>query len=188
MLCRSEEVRKDTEKKMEKALEVLREELKGLRTGRASPTLVEHLKVDCYGATAPLKQLAAIAAPEPQTLTIKPYDPALLKEIEKAILQSDLGLNPQNDGKLIRIVMPPLSEERRKKLAKQASELGEQVKVSIRNVRRDANKHIDKEEDESLLTEDDAKKARDDIQKLTRDYEKKAEESIAKKTEEIMKL
>ncbi len=183
-----EAIHKDAEKKMEKALEALREEFKGLRTGRASPALVEHLKVECYGTTTPLKQVAAIAAPEPQTLTIKPYDPTLLKEIEKAILQSDLGLNPQSDGKLIRIAIPPLSEERRKQLAKQAKELTEQVKISIRNVRRDANKHIDKEEGDALLTEDDAKKTRDDIQKLTRDYEKKADEILAKKTEEIMKL
>jgi ribosome recycling factor len=183
-----EEIRKDAEKKMQKAMEVLLEELKGLRTGRASPALVEHIKVGYYGAMTPLKQVAVIAAPEPQTLTIKPYDVSLLKEIEKAILQSDLGLNPQSDGKLIRLVLPPLSEERRKKLAQQAKDLAEQAKVSIRNVRRDANKHIDKEEDESLLTEDDAKKARDDVQKLTRDYEKKADESTAKKTEEIMKL
>lgn len=183
-----EEICKDAEKKMEKVLEILREELKGLRTGRASPALVEHLKVACYGAMSPLKQLATITSPEPQTLTIKPYDPTLIKEIEKAILQSDLGLNPQSDGKVIRIAIPPLSEERRRKLAKQASELGEHAKVSIRNIRRDANKRIDKEEDESLLTEDDAKKTRDDVQKLTRDYEKRAEETIAKKTEEIMKV
>lgn len=183
-----EEICKDAEKKMEKGLEILREELKGLRTGRASPALIEHLKIACYGTVTPLKQVAAIAVPESQTLTIKPYDPALLKEIEKAILQSDLGLNPQSDGKLIRIVIPPLSEERRKKLAHQAKELAEQTKISIRSVRRDANKHIDKEEESSLLTEDDAKKARDAIQKLTRDYEKKIDEATAKKTEEIMKL
>lgn len=183
-----EEIRKDAEKKMEKALEALREELKGLRTGRASPALVEHLKVGYYGAMTPLKQVAVIAAPEPQTLTIKPYDISLLKEIEKAILQSDLGINPQSDGKLIRIILPPLSEERRKKLAQQAKELAEQTKVAIRNIRRDANKHIDKEEDESILTEDDAKRARGEIQKLTRDYEKKVDEVTVKKTEEIMKL
>jgi ribosome recycling factor len=183
-----EEICKDTEKKMEKALEVFHGELKGLRTGRASPALVEHLKVECYGSMVPLKQVAAIAAPEPQTLTIKPYDPTILKEIEKAVLQSDLGLNPQSDGKLIRIAIPPLSEERRKKLAQQAKDLAEQTKVSIRNIRRDANKHIDKEEEASVLTEDDAKRARDDVQKLTRNYEKKADEITAKKTEEIMKL
>ncbi len=173
---------------MEKALGVYHEELKGLRTGRATPSLVEHVKVDCYGTPTLLKQVATIAAPEPQTITIKPYDPALLKDIEKAILQSDLGFNPQSDGKIIRITIPPLSEERRKKLAQQAKTLAEEAKISVRNIRRDANKHIDKEEEESTITEDDAKKARDDIQKLTRDYEKKIDEVTAKKTEEILKV
>lgn len=184
----SEEIIEWTRKKMESTLSVLESELKGIRTGRASAGLVEHIKVSYYGTDTPLKQLATIAVPEPQSIVIKPYDPSILKEIEKCILQSDLGLNPHNDGKSIRISLPPLSEERRKKLASQAKELSESAKVSIRNIRRDANKHIDKEEKDSTLTEDDAQKARTKVQDITHSYEKKAGEATDKKTEEIMKF
>lgn len=176
------------EKKMVKMLHALDEELKGIRTGRASPGLVEHIKINYYDTPTQLKQLATIAAPDPQAIVIKPYDPSVLKEIEKAILQSDLGLNPQNDGKCIRINLPPLSEERRKKLASQAKELSESTKVSIRNVRREANKHIDKEEKDSILTEDDAHKTRNKVQDLTHTYEKKVNKAIDSKAEEIMKF
>lgn len=183
-----EETLRVAEKKMEKVLCMLGEELKGIRTGRASPGLVDHVKINYYDAPTPLKQLATIAIPEPQALVIKPYDPSILKEVEKAILQSDLGLNPQNDGKCIRINLPPLSEERRKQLASQAKELSESTKISLRNIRREANKHIDKEEKDSILTEDDAHKSRNKVQELTHTYEKKVTETIARKTEEIMKV
>lgn len=184
----SEEIILGTGKKMEKALSVLEEELKGIRTGRASPGLVESIEISYYGTGTPLKQLASIAVPEPQAIVIKPYDPSVLKEIEKTILQSDLGLNPQSDGKCIRINLPPLSEERRKKLTSQTKELSEATKVSIRNIRREANKRIDKEEKNSILTEDDAHRARDRIQDLTHDYEKKVNQTLDRKTEEIMKF
>lgn len=184
----SEEIIQETKKRMEKALALLEGELKGIRTGRANPGLVEHLKVSYYNTNTPLKQLASISVPEPQAIVIKPYDPSVLKEIEKAILQSDMGLNPQSDGKCIRINLPPLSEERRKKLASQAKELSEAAKVSVRNIRREANKHIDNEEKDSILTEDDAHKTRDKIQDLTHSYEKKINQTIEKKTEEIMKF
>ncbi len=184
----AEEILQGAEKKMEKMLHVLDEELKGIRTGRASPGLVEHVKINYYGTGTPLKQLTTIAIPEPQAIVIKPYDPSVLKETEKAILQSDLGLNPQNDGKCIRINLPPLSEERRKKLASQAKELSEITKVSIRNIRREANKRIDKEEKDSVLTEDDAHKARNKVLDLTHAYEKKVNQTIEKKTEEILKF
>ncbi|MFQ5956461.1 MAG: ribosome recycling factor [Candidatus Brocadiales bacterium] len=184
----SEEIIQETKKKMEKALGVLEEELKGLRTGRANPGLVENVKISYYDTSTSLRQLATIAVPEPQAIVIKPYDPSILKEIEKAILQSDLGLNPQSDGKCIRINLPPLSEERRKKLASQAKELSEATKVSIRNIRREANKRIDKEEKDSILTEDDAHRTRERIQDLTHDNEKEINQTIHKKTEEIMKF
>lgn len=184
----SEEIIQGTKKKMEKALGVLEEELRGIRTGRASPALVENIRISYYGTATPLKQLASIAIPEPQAIVIKPYDPSVLKEIERAILKSDLGLNPQNDGKCIRINLPPLSEERRKKLATQAKELSEAAKVSIRNIRREANKHVDREEKDSILTEDDAHKTRGKIQDLTHDYEKKVNQTLVRKTEEIMKF
>lgn len=184
----NEEIIEGARKKMDSALFVLEDELKGIRTGRASPGLVENIKIDYYGAGTPLKQLATIAVPDPQSIVIKPYDPSVLKEVEKGILQSDLGLNPQNDGKSIRINLPPLSEERRRKLAFQAKELSESTKVSIRNIRREANKHIDREEKDSILTEDDAHKARNKVQDLTHTYEKKVNEIIDKKTEEIMKF
>ncbi|MHC4275968.1 MAG: ribosome recycling factor [Planctomycetota bacterium] len=176
------------EKKMEKVLHALGEELKGIRTGRASTGLVDHVKVNYYDAATPLNQLATVSIPEPQTIVIKPYDPSVLKEVEKAILQSDLGLNPQNDGKCIRINLPPLSEERRKKLASQAKELSESTKISLRNIRREANKHIDKEEKASIITEDDAHKSRNKVQELTHTYEKKVSEIIERKSEEIMKV
>ncbi|MEE9584701.1 MAG: ribosome recycling factor [Candidatus Brocadiales bacterium] len=184
----SEEILQSMKKKMEKVLSMLGEELKGIRTGRASPGLVENIKISYYGTGTPLKQLASIAIPDSQSIVIKPYDPSVVKEAEKAILQSDLGLNPQNDGKSIRINLPPLSEERRKKLASQAKELSESTKVSIRNIRREANKHVDKEEKSSILTEDDAHKTRDEVLDLTHTYEKKVNQIIDRKTEEIMKF
>lgn len=184
----SESILPGAEKKMEKALEVLGEELKGLRTGRANPGLVENLKVEYYGTPTPLKQLATISVPEAQVIVIKPYDPVALKEIEKAFLQSDLGFNPQSDGKVIRINLPSLTEERRKKLASQVKEMSEETKIAIRNVRRDVNKRIDKEEKEGLLSEDDADKTRKEVQDLTRDYEKKVDDLVTKKTQEIMKI
>ncbi len=184
----ADEILLETEEKMEKALEVLKAEFKGIRTGRASAGLVENVKVSCYGSQAPLKQVANITVPEAQLIVIKPYDPSLLKEIERAILQSELGFTPNTDGKVIRIPIPPLSEETRKKLAHQIKELNEEIKVSIRNVRRDANKHLDKIEKESIISEDDADMAKKEVQKLTDEYEKKADELLSKKTEEIMKI
>src|SRR3989337_4161245 len=152
-----ETICKEAKIRMEKVTVHMQEELKGLRTGRASTGLVENIKVECYGAFSPLKQMAVISTPEAQSITIKPYDTTILASIEKAILQSDLGLTPSAEGKSLRIVIPPLNEERRKKLSLQAKEQGETAKVSLRNVRHDANKQADKEEKEGILTEDDAK-------------------------------
>ena len=135
-----------------------------------------------------IKQLANIAAPEPQLIVISPYDPSILKDIEKAILQSELGLATNSDGKVIRISIPPLSEDRRKKIVTQIKEMTEATKISIRNIRREANKHIDKEEKDSQLTEDEAKKAKDQVQKLTHENETKLDELLSQKSEEILTI
>ncbi len=180
------EIQNETKRKMEKSLELLKEELKSIRTGRATPGLVENVKVSCYGSLTPIKQLANIAAPEPQLIVISPYDPSIIKDIDKAISQSDLGLTTNTDGKIIRVLIPPLSGDRRGKIVAQIKEMTEASKISIRNIRRDANKHIDKEEKDSVLTEDEAKKAKDQIQKSVHENEAKINEFLKQKTDEIL--
>ncbi len=182
------EIQAETKRKMEKTLELMKEEFKSIRTGRATPGLVENIKVSCYGSLTPIKQLANIAAPEPQLIIISPYDPSILKDIEKTIQQSELGLTTNSDGKVIRIPIPPLSGDRRGKIVTQIKEMTEETKISIRNIRREANKHIDKEEKDSLLTEDEAKKAKEQIQKFTHDTEAKLNELLKQKSEEILKI
>lgn len=182
------EIQVETRRKMEKTLELMKEEFKSIRTGRATPGLVENIKVSCYGSLTPIKQLANIAAPEPQLIVISPYDPSILKDIEKTIQQSELGLTTNSDGKVIRIPIPPLSGDRREKIVTQIKELTEENKISIRNIRREANKHIDKEEKDSILTEDEAKKAKEQIQKFTHDTEAKLNELLKQKSEEILKI
>ncbi|HJZ93127.1 MAG TPA: ribosome recycling factor [Gemmataceae bacterium] len=181
----SDQIIKDCKDRMEKALEVLRNELKGLRTGRASPALLDALRVEYYGSPTPIKQLASVSAPEPQQLLIKPFDATALKDIEKAIRNSDLGLSPDNDGKVIRLKIPAMSGEQRTKLAKKVKELAENAKVSCRNVRRDANKHVETEEKAKTMTEDDAKKAKDKVQDVLKQYEAKADELATAKSKEI---
>ena len=182
----TEQILKDSKDRMEKALDVLRNEMKGLRTGRASPALLDALRVDYYGSATPIKQIASVSAPEPQQLLIKPFDAAALKDIEKAIRGSDLGLAPDNDGKVIRLKIPPMSGDQRTKMAKKVKELAENAKVSARNVRRDANKHIETEEKAKTMSEDDAKKAKEKIQDVLKQYEAKADEVAAAKSKEIM--
>jgi ribosome recycling factor len=184
----STEIQTETKRKMEKSLEIMKDELKSIRTGRATPGLVENIKVSCYGSLTPLKQLANITAPESQLIIISPYDPSILKDIEKAILQSELGLTTNSDGKVIRIPIPPLSGERREKIVTQIKEMTEETKIAIRNIRREANKHIDKEEKDSILTEDEAKKAKDQIQKFTHENEAKLNELLSQKSEELLKI
>ena len=183
-----ESICKEARTKMEKVVAHLQEGLKGLRTGRASTGLVENIKVECYGDLSPLKQIAIISTPDAQSIVIKPYDASVISNIEKAILQSDLGLTPSAEGKALRIVIPPLNEERRKKLSTHAKEFGETAKISLRNIRHEANKQVDKEEKEDILTEDDAKRAKEDIQKLIHEYEDKLNDSVKKKIEEILKV
>jgi len=174
------------EEKMESAVSYLREEFRGMRTGRASAGLVDHIKVDYYGSPTDLRQLASIAVPEPTMIMLKPFDPASVRDIEKAILAANIGLTPSVDGKIIRLNIPALSTERREQLASQARKMSESTRVAIRNARRDANKVIDREQKDSILTEDDAKKGKDDVQDLTRKYEATVTELLDAKTEEIM--
>jgi len=176
----------EAEDKMEKAVTHLADEYRGVRTGRASSGLVEHLKVDYYGSPTPLKQLANIGTPEPQLIVIKPYDPGSIKEVEKALLTSDLGITPQSDGKVIRLAVPALSEERRKQLIHHAKEMAEESKVAIRNIRRDANKGLEQEKKAGTIPEDEMYRGKDEVQKLTDDYEKKVEEQLKKKSDEIL--
>jgi ribosome recycling factor len=176
----------ETEEKMEAAVTHLAGEMRGLRTGRASPALVDSLRADYYGAMTPLSQMAQIGCPEPRLIVIKPFDASAIPEIEKAIRTSNLGLNPQSDGKLVRLVVPPLSEERRKQLVKRVKELGEAANVAIRNVRRDGNKAADTAFDDRDLTEDQLENLKERVQELTKTYETKVKELVDKKSTELM--
>lgn len=182
----SDEILLDAEERMDKALSVLREELRGIRTGRASPALVDTLRVEYYGSPTPLRQLATISAPDAQSLLIKPFDPGCLKDIEKAILASGLGLAPNNDGKVIRLNIPPMSGEQRTKMTTRVKKLAEETKVAIRNIRRDGNKAFDAAEKAKEMTEDDRDAGKEEMQKLTDAYEAKVEDLIEKKIKEIM--
>ncbi len=176
------------EQGMEKAITHLQKEFRMTRTGRATPALVENVKVNAYGAGMPLKQCATISVPEARQLMLKPFDLGLLKEIEKALLASELGVTPQNDGKLIRLTFPPLTEERRKKLAQDVKAKGEDAKVAIRNSRRDGLKSLEDLQKKKTISEDDLKKLEDDIQNLVKNYEKKVDGEVDKKTKEIMEI
>ena len=182
----TKEIVSDTESKMKKALEVLHDEMKTVRTGRASTALVENIKADYYGTPTPLKQMAALAAPQVDMIVIKPFDPASVKEIEKAIKSSDLSLAPIVDGKLIRLNIPPLSGERRTHLVQQAKQVGEQAKVSIRNIRRDANKQLEKQQKDKIITEDDLQHGKKQIDDKTKEYTDKVDEVVKHKSDEIM--
>jgi len=180
------EIINECESKMKKAVEVLHNELKTVRTGRASTGLVENMRVDYYGTATPLKQMATLATPQPDMIVIKPFDPTSVKEIEKAIRSSDLSIAPVVDGKLIRLNIPSLSEERRRQLAAQAKQTGEQTKVSIRNIRREANKQLEKEQKDKLITEDDLEKGKKQIDDVTKEYTEKVDSIIKDKSDEIM--
>jgi len=176
----------DSESKMKKAIEFLQDELKAVRTGRASTGLVENIKVDYYGSPTPLKQMATLATPQADTIVIKPFDPASLKDIEKAIKNSDLSIAPIVDGKLIRLNIPSLSEERRKQFVGQAKQLGEQTKVSIRNIRRDINKQLEKEQQNKIITEDELEKGKKQVDDITKECIDRINLVIKKKSDEIM--
>lgn len=174
--------------KMSKTISVLKEDLNTVRAGRANAALLDQITVDYYGVMTPVKNLANIQVPDPRTLMIIPFDPKSLKNIEKSIQMSNLGINPTNDGKNIRLVIPPLTEERRKELTKVIKKMGEESKVAVRNCRRDANEQIKKAEKAGELTEDDVKKDLDEIQKMTDKCMKDIDQIIANKDKEIMEL
>src|SRR5579862_2805050 len=182
----NDEILMDTEERMEKAVSVFRDELRGLRTGRATPALVDTLRVEYYGSPTPLKQLANISTPDPQQIVIKPFDPSVLKDIEKAIRSSDLGMSPNNDGKMIRLTVPPMSGEQRNKMVTRIKKSSEDAKVACRNVRRDANKHFDQGEKAKEMTEDESEKGKEEVQKLLKKFEDKVTEMADKKSKEIM--
>jgi ribosome recycling factor len=180
-----DDVMLEMESGMESGIDYLRQEFRGIRTGRASAGLVDHIKVEYYGSMTDMRQLASISTPDASLIIIKPFDATALKEIERAIQKSELGINPQSDGKIIRLVVPSLSTERRAQIAGQLKKMSEATRVTIRNARRDANKEIDALKKASEITEDDAKTAKEDVQTMTDDYEKKVEEILAAKTTEI---
>lgn len=179
---------KEIEARMKKAEEVLQGDLATMRTGRASPALVEKLRVDYYGTPTPLNQLAAISVPEPRLMIIRPYDPTSLSEIEKAILKSDLGLTPLNDGKVIRLPIPRLTEERRQELVRIVGRRVEEARVAIRNCRRDGLQDLREMEKEKLISEDEHYRAREDMQKLTDKYVERVDEVGRAKEEEIKEV
>jgi len=179
---------KDFKGRMQKSIEALKGELNRVRTGRASIALLDGIKVDYYGTPTPLNQVATLAVPENRLITIQPWDASIIGDIEKAILKSELGLVPTSDGKIIRISIPQLTEERRKELVKLVKRLGENAKIAIRNIRRDANEFVKKKEKEKEISQDEMKKNQEEIQKLTDDFIKEIDSMIAAKEKEIMEI
>ncbi|MFP5528112.1 ribosome recycling factor [Peptococcus simiae] len=182
------DILKDTENRMQLSIESLRTELSRIRTGKANISLLDGITVEYYGAPTPLNQVANISAPEPRLLTVQPWDKTVMQDIEKAILASDLGITPNNDGQIIRLPLPQLTQEVREDLAKQARKRGEDAKVSVRNIRRDANDQVKKLEKGKEVAEDEAKSAQDDIQKLTDDAVKKIDAVVSDKEKEVMEI
>jgi ribosome recycling factor len=176
----------DAKERMEKAIEVLKKNLGGIRTGRANPGLVDSVRVDVYGSPTPIKQVAQVGAPEPTQIVIRPYDAGIIKEIEKAIVASDLGFNPQNDGRVVRINIPPLSTDVRKKMVARIKDLTEEAKISIRNVRRDGNKAAEQMQKDKELSEDQRDDIKDEIQELTKKYEEEAAAVAQAREAEVM--
>ncbi|MEO0479013.1 MAG: ribosome recycling factor [Planctomycetota bacterium] len=176
----------DFQERSAKSIEHLVSVLSTIRTGRASPALVDRVKVEAYGSMTPLNQVAHISVPEPRQLMIKPFDVSIMKDIERALHASDLGLAPSSDGKVIRLMMPPLSEEQRKKLAAKVKEISEETRVALRNGRRDANKHGDQAFSKKEITEDFHQELKDAVQDHLKESEKRVDELVARKTDEIM--
>lgn len=180
------DILKDTENKMHKAIESAKREFAEVRTGRAHPGLIEGLHVDYFGTPTMFKELASVVIPDPKTILIQPWDPSVIPEIEKTIQNSHLGITPQSDGKVVRLNIPTLSEERREELKKVVNEMSEKSKVSLRTVRRDANDQVKKIESDKLISEDEGRRAHDDIQKLTDRYIKEVDKILAEKSEALM--
>lgn len=182
----SDKIVNDHKNSMEKSVEHLMTEFRGVRTGRASTGLVENLKVEYYGTLTPVVQMATLVAPDATSIVIKPFDPSSIKDIVKAVQTSDLGLNPTADGKTVRLTIPPLSEERRKQIVQQIKQMGEKSKISVRNIRRDANKALDDEQKNKVISEDLRDKGKKDIDALTKKYVSKIDEVVKAKSAEIM--
>ncbi len=182
------EALREAEAKMKSSLQSLEDDLAGIRTGRATPALVERLSVEYYGSPTPLQQLATFSVPEPRQILIKPFDPSSIKDIERAIQASDLGLTPSNDGKSIRLTLPPLTQERRQELVRVVNSRVEEGRISIRNVRRDAIKDLREFEEEKMISEDDLERAEDDIQKVTDKYIEEMNAVGKRKEEEILEV
>ena len=180
------EILEDSEMRMDKAIEVLKKNLSGIRTGRANPGLVDSLRVDVYGSPTPIKQVAQVGAPEPTQIVIRPYDAGIIKEIEKAIVASDLGFNPQSDGRVVRINIPALSTDVRKKMVARIKDLSEDAKIAIRNVRRDGNKHADQSEKDKIVSEDQRDDVKDQIQELLKKYEANVVEIAKAREAEVL--
>ena len=183
-----ETIKKNLEERSKKTISVLKEDLNTVRAGRANPALLDKVSVQYYGSPTPLKNLSNISTPDPRTLLITPFDPKSIGEIEKAINIANIGINPSNDGKCIRLVIPPVTEDRRKELTKTVKKMGEESKVAIRNLRRDANDHLKKMEKNHEITEDESKKAQDDVQKATDKVIKEIDEIVAAKEKEILEV
>ena len=181
-------VKMETEEKMEKSISSLRYEYGTIRAGRANPSILDRINVEYYGTPTPLNQLSNTSSPDPRMLVIQPFDASSIGDIERAILKSDLGLNPSNDGKIIRLVFPQLTEERRKDLSKLVKKYGEESKIAVRNIRRLSNDELKKAEKESLITEDELRTGQSEIQKLTDDYIQKVDDLIEEKIAEIMEV
>ncbi len=183
-----EDIKDEASDKMTKTLTALQGELKKIRTGRASLNIFDDIRVDYYGAMTPLNQMATLAVPESRLITIQPWDASVIKDIEKAILKANLGLTPTNDGKIIRITIPPLTEDRRKDIVRQVNRVCEEFRVAIRNVRRDANEMLKELKKEGEASEDDVFKAQDQIQKITDEHIKKIDEMYKEKEKEVLEL
>ena len=183
-----EKIKKNLEEKSKKSISVLKEDLNTVRAGRANPALLDKVMVDYYGSPTPLKSLANISVPDPRTLLISPFDPKAIGEIEKGINVANIGINPSNDGKCVRLVIPQVTEERRKELTKTVKKMGEESKVAVRNLRREANDELKKLEKAHEITEDELKKALDDIQKATDKTIKEIEDIVAAKDKEILEV
>ena len=182
------DVYQETEERMEKAIAALIQELNGIRTGRANPSLVELLPIEYYGTQTPLQELAGISVPESRSLLIRPYDPSSLKNIEKAILKSDLGLTPNNDGENIRLVLPTPTEERRRELVKVVGVKAEEARIAIRNIRRESIRNLRDFEDEKVITEDDLHRGEERVQEITDDFTEKIDSLCERKESEIMEV
>ena len=179
---------KEMKEQMDAAVDAMRREFSGVRTGKATPNLLDTVRVEAYGSKVPLNQVASVNTPEPRLIVVQPWDKSLINEIEKGIMTADLGLNPSNDGNLIRVPIPPLSEERRKEMVKLLHKMAEEGKISIRHARQEANKTVKQEEHDHDISEDEARRRLDEIQQITDEYIAKIDDMMAKKEQEIMEV